>query len=248
MSNDMTSATIEVSCENCEVGYQVDLNNNDGNCYYDGNKWLIKKIPVFTKKESGSGICEESKVNLVKNGIPIYEECNKNQDCKFKLTPILDNCNADTGIRTIKYIVDIPQNGNGLTCELVGKLLGKQYTNFDEDISYDGSTQILTVNTTCDISQDCDIDLNPITTFCGADNKQLEVYKINKEEVNNGKECGKIIEEYYNKKQKKFTMIKKDDKIYTYTSCDIKKNENTALLLKIFIVFIIVYIIFLILK
>jgi hypothetical protein len=257
ISNDI--AKVEVSCENCETGYQVDLNSNDGNCYYSDGKWIIKKIPVFTRKESGAGFCEESKVKLVKDAIPIYEECNKNQDCKFNTKPILDECDKNTGIRTLKFALEIPSNGDGLSCEDVGQLLGKQYTDLNENIVYSNSEKILTVQTMCDVSQDCDIDLNPIHSFCGVNNKNVEIFKINTEDRNNGKECGQVIEEYYNSKGKilsasdsmgkdGFTTIKKDDKIYVYTECGESKNEAVDKILKIFKIIMIFYIAFLLIK
>jgi hypothetical protein len=250
LSNDLKSSRVEISCNNCEVGYKIDLNTNNGNCYLDENdkEYKIKKIPYFIKRESGGGVCSQDKIDFVSSNNEIFEPCNIDQDCTFNEKSLSDNCDEITGERIIKFSVDKPKNGKGMSCIDVGKLIGDKYKSTLKDISYDETDKILTIKTTCEISQDCNINLNPITSICTTNNTNVDIYKINSEEIQNGKTCLSIINNYYNdKKVNNIKVTQNQDKIYVQYPCK-KKIVNLNIVYIIFFILMILYIIFLLFK
>ena len=56
-----------------------------------------------------------------------------------------------------------------------------------KDVNYNELDRILTIDTTCEVSEDCNIDLIPITSICTDKNINVDIYKINSEQKQNGK-------------------------------------------------------------
>ena len=84
------------------------------------------------------------------------ESCQYNQNCEIDETKISDECDDVTGVRTIKHKIVKPSLGNGKTCDDMGFLFST--AKYPESNSSKVDTDMITIETTCPISKDCDID------------------------------------------------------------------------------------------
>ena len=227
ISDDYNTAIVETSCENCEIGYKVDLSSNGGKCIWDGDKWTLKKIPVMLKEASGGGICPTEKLNLVNKKTPIFEKCNQNQDCEFSSTAYQDECDDNTGERVMHFIVDKVENGNGMTCKSAALRLAKGYSldGSPAEGTYDPATKEIIVKARCGTKQNCQIDFTKnLQTVCDK-NKGLavDVYQIKAKTKGRGKTCDEAVKSNFT--YDTFT-IEEVDKVFVYRACE--KYDPTA--------------------
>lgn len=179
------------SCNDCIVDFVEDESQQGGKCTLgiDG-RYTKKKFAKVIKEATSNGRCPADKLNLVLTKASITESCNETQDCTFK--KLSDDCDDIQGIRTLKFIKDNSQSGNGKDCETVGNDLSNEYENVSS-VNY--SNNILTVKSSCEISSDCKVELKSEECKSG---KRKDVYDIIFNPTGRGKTCENIVREFVN--------------------------------------------------
>jgi len=178
------------SCNDCIVDFVEDENELGGKCTLVDGQYLKKKFAKVVKKETSNGRCPLEKLNLVNTKVSITEKCSTTQDCSFK--SLSDECDDNEGIRTIKYIKDNSASGEGKSCEIVGEQISKEYDNVS-NVNY--SNNILTINSSCEISSDCKVELKSKKCENG---KRKDVYGIIFNSKGRGKTCENVVREIVN--------------------------------------------------
>ena len=180
-------ATASIPCRDCVVDYKIDSSSNNGKCYFDGTKSVIKKIPFIKKQALNGGKCD---VNLNK---PLIEECKFDQDCVFNDEPSSTGL-CFNGEKTLEFDVKMPPSNNGKSCTDVGKTFGSRYTKDTSKNIF--SNNKLYVKTSCEKQQDCEIEKTPYQKGCDIQTGNgVELYKILSPQKNGGKTCSEVITE-----------------------------------------------------
>ncbi len=246
VSSDYKTVKASIGCQDCVVGYTLDNSFNNGKCYWNGSSWVVKKIPVFLKEVDLGGTCSQDKIDLVKRNQPIYEKCKVDQDCSINSTPIKDECNDVTGERTIIFSIDKLQNGNGLNCLDVGKLMAKKYDISENKVSYDDAKKQLTFKGNCLLSKDCILSDNPIDSV--EDLNQgitVDLYNIVTPVVNRGKTCDEVLK---SKVSYETFSVEQEGQLYVYKKGELANNKNFYIFGGIALLVVIVLIVIIIIR
>ncbi len=246
ISSDYKTAKASIGCQDCVVGYTLDNNFNNGKCYWNGSSWVVKKIPVFLKEVDSGGTCSQDKIDLVKRNQPIYEKCKVDQDCSINSTPIKDECNDVTGERTIIFSIDKLQNGNGLNCLDVGKLMAKKYDISEKNVSYNDSKKQLTFKGNCLLSKNCVLSENPIDSI--SDLKQgltVDLYNIINPVVNRGKTCDEVLKSKVNYET---FSVEEDGQLYVYRKGELENNRSFYIFAGIALLVVIILIVIILIR
>lgn len=181
------TATASILCRDCVIDYKIDPTVNNGKCYFDGTKSVIKKIPFVKRQALNGGKCD------INTTTSIIEECKFNQDCVFNDEPSKDGL-CILGEKTLEFDVKIPSSNNGKSCVEIGKTFGSRFT---KDISKNlFSNNKLYVKTTCEKIQDCEIEDKPYQTGCDIKTgNAVDLYKILTPQKNGGKTCTEVFTE-----------------------------------------------------
>ncbi len=192
IQTDFNKHTIRASsnCNDCIVDFVEDENEPGGKCTLVNGQYLKKKFAKIVKKETSNGRCPADKLNLVNTKASITEKCSATQDCSFK--SLSDDCDDNQGIRTLKFIKDNSSSGGGRSCEEVGEQISKGYDNVS---SFDYLNNILTVNSACEISSDCKVEVKSEKCESG---KRKDVYDIIFKSTGRGKTCEDTVREIVN--------------------------------------------------
>lgn len=180
-----------VNCDDCVVDFVEDESQSGGKCTLGADgRYTKKKFAKIIKEATSNGRCPADKLNLVLTNASITENCNTNQDCTFK--SLSDECDDIQGIRTLKFIKDNSQSGNGKDCESIGNELANNYENVSS-VNY--LNNILTVNSSCEISSDCKVELKSEECKGG---KRKDIYDIIFKATGRGKTCENTVRELVN--------------------------------------------------
>ena len=236
-------ATASIPCRDCVVDYKIDSSSNNGKCYFDGTKSVIKKIPFIKKQALNGGKCD---VNL---NIPLIEECKFDQDCVFNDEPSSTGL-CFNGEKTFEFDVKMPPSNNGKSCSDVGKTFGSRYTKDTSKNIF--SNNKLYIKTNCEKQQDCEVEKTPYQKGCDIQTgKGVELYKILSPQKNGGKTCSEVIIELLPDISSQ--DIKEDSsKVLVQTPCigveSIKTTVKTdkRILYSIFIILVIIILILII--
>jgi hypothetical protein len=179
------------NCNDCIVDFVEDETQPGGRCTLGSDgRYTKKKFAKVIKEATANGRCPANKLSLVLNNASISENCNTNQDCTFK--SLSDDCDDVEGIRTLKFIKDNSQSGNGRDCETMGNELSNEYENVSS-VNY--SNNILTIKSSCEISSDCKVELKSEECKSG---KRKDVYDIIFKASGRGKTCENTVRELVN--------------------------------------------------
>jgi hypothetical protein len=190
VQTDFNTIRASSNCNDCIVDFVEDENEPGGKCTLVNGQYLKKKFAKVVKKETSNGRCPSDKLNLVNTKASITEKCSVTQDCSFK--SLSDDCDDNQGIRTLKFIKDNSSSGGGRNCEEVGEQISKGYDNVS---SFDYSNNILTVNSTCEISSDCKVEVKSEKCESG---KRKDIYDIIFKPKGRGKTCEDTVREIVN--------------------------------------------------
>ncbi len=236
IQTDYNNHTIKasVNCNDCIVDYVEDENQPGGKCTLGSDgKYTKKKFAKIIKEATSNGQCPADKLNLVITKASITENCDINQDCSFKSSS--DECDDNQGIRTIKYIKDNSASGGGKTCEEVGERISKEYNNVS---SFDYSNGTLTVNSSCEISSDCKVELKSEKCENG---KRKDIYDIVFKSKGRGKTCEDVVREIVN--DTNLSVEEDENKVIVEGSCpNIEELERKADTNKFGVIAIVVFI------
>lgn len=238
-SNDNKTLTASIPCKDCVVDYKIDTTYNNGECYFEGGKNVIKKIPFLKKQPLNGGGCSPDLLNAIKNKTPKIEECAFDQDCKFSTDPSsVGSCM--NGEKVYEFDVVTPSNNNGKSCEEVGKTYGKKYT---KDLSKNVYTNNkLYVKGGCEKEQDCEIEEEPYQTACIEENG-IDIYRVLTPQKNGGRTCEDILKERY--KGKSIDVKEEGNKVTVSSSCKVdisnySKYIYISILIAIFLIVLMV--------
>jgi hypothetical protein len=246
LSDDMKTVTASVSCKDCVVGYGIDLDTNNGRCFYDGQKWVITKIPRFVREATAGGACSSDLIELVSKRTKIIEPCSAIQDCQFNTKPDIDECDEKNGVRKTIFSIKNINNGTGLTCEDVGKQIGKQYTNDETKVVYSEQTKLLTIESKCGLIQNCVLsDVSSASNCDQNTNKGVETFRILKRTSGSGKTCNQIAKQKFGFN---ITTEEKQDLLYVYKNCGILSESFQKIKYIVLIVIIVILCIFAIVR
>jgi len=182
------TATASILCRDCVIDYKVDPNSNDGKCYFDGTKSVIKKIPYVRRQALNGGKCG------INSTLPIIEECKFDQDCVFSDEPNSKEGLCIKGEKTFEFDVKMPPSNNGKSCDEVAKTFGSRFTKDTSKNVFLNNK--LYVKTTCDKVQDCEIEDKPYQTGCDIKTgNAVDLYKILTPQKNGGKTCSEVFNE-----------------------------------------------------
>jgi hypothetical protein len=181
------TATASILCRDCVIDYKIDPTSNDGKCYFNGTKSVIKKIPFVKRPALNGGKCAISETTS------IIEDCKFDQDCVFNDEPTSKGL-CIMGEKTLEFDVKMPPSNNGKSCSEIGKTFGSRFT---KDISKNEFlNDKLYVKTSCEKLQDCEIEDKPYQTGCDIKTGNgVELYKILTPHKNGGKTCSEIFNE-----------------------------------------------------
>jgi hypothetical protein len=181
-------ATASIPCRDCVVDYKLDPTSNNGKCYFDGTKNVIKKIPFIKRQALNGGKCD------VKLDVPLIEVCKDDQNCVFNDEPLTTSSGCINGEKTLEFEVKIPPSNNGRSCSDVGKTFGSKYTKDTSKNEFLNNK--LYIKTSCEKPQDCEIENIPYQKGCDINTgKGVELYKILTPQKNGGKTCTEVFEE-----------------------------------------------------
>lgn len=184
---DNRKATASISCRDCIVDYKVDMNSNNGKCYFDGIKTVIKKVPFIKKPALNGGKCD---INI---NASITEECKFDQDCVFSDEPSKQGL-CFSGEKTLEFDVKLPPSNKGKSCTEVAKTFGSRFTKDTSKNVF--SNNKLYIKTTCEKVQDCEIENRPYQSGCDIKTgNAIELYKILTPQKNGGKTCSEVFNE-----------------------------------------------------
>lgn len=216
VSLDYKTVQTEISCQDCEVGYQIDNTYNNGKCFWDGTKWNIRKIPVYQRFATGGGTCPISKSSLVEKKVPIIEQCKTDQDCEINPEPVTDICDDKKGERTLVFNINKMENGKGITCNDLSKEFVKKYDLISS--SYDSVNKKINVTTKCITSQDCVLSSKPVDSICDMEQGLgVDLYNIEKQASNKGLECDAVIKA---RVDYDVYTIEENGQLYVYKGCE----------------------------
>jgi hypothetical protein len=216
VSLDYKTVETEISCQDCEIGYQIDNTYNNGKCFWDGLKWNIRKIPVYQRVATGGGTCPISKSSLVERKIPIIEQCKADQDCEINPEPVTDVCDDKKGERTLVFNINKMENGKGITCNDLSKEFVKKYDLISS--SYDSVNKKLNVTAKCNVSQDCVLSSKPVDSICDMEQGLgVDLYNIQKQATNKGLDCDTVIKSKLNYD---VYTVEENGQLYVYKGCE----------------------------
>lgn len=233
IGNDLSIPTVQLdynnhiirassNCNDCIVDFVEDENEQGGKCTLVDGQYLKKKFAKVIKKETSNGRCPAEKINLVLTKASITEKCSATQDCSFK--SLSDDCDDNQGIRTLKYIKDNSASGGGKSCEEVGEQISKEYDNVS---SLNYSNNILTINSSCEISSDCKVELNSEKCESG---KRKDVYDIIFNAKGRGKTCEDTVRDIIN--DTNLSVNEEGNKVTVEGSCpnfeELEKKADTS--------------------
>ncbi len=235
------TATASIPCRDCVVDYRIDPSSNNGKCYFDGTKSVIKKIPFIKRQALNGGKCN---VNL---NVPLIEECKFDQDCVFSEEPSSTSSLCINGEKTFEFDVKMPPSNNGKSCSDVGKTFGSKYTKDTSKNIF--SNNKLYVKTSCEKPQDCEIEDIPYQKGCDIQTGNgVELYKILTPQKNGGKTCTEVFEDTIDanvevtEDNEKVIVNKKCAGIGTVKSSILEDKRIGYLIIVIFIIFILLLI------
>jgi hypothetical protein len=227
VSDSKTMAIAQISCRDCIVDYRVDLDTNDGKCYYDGSKWTITKIPVMVREAEAGGKCSADKIKLVAERVKKIEPCSLNQNCSFNTDPDSDVCDEKTGTRTIVFSVNKASNGTGIKCEDVAKQIGNSYTKDPTKIKYSEQNKNVSITSSCSLYKDCQLSQIPSFSDCDtSQNKGIDVYRITQKPMGNGKSCDIVAKGLFGTS---IVTDQKKDLLYIYSECGKVETKSTKI-------------------
>jgi hypothetical protein len=172
--------TVTSDCFNCTETF------NNPACVYDATSktWKVTKTSTITPSRFGGNTC-----TLVPR--TLTEPCPTNRDCEVK-TDVVDRCNTDSGVRTMKVDILKYSNGSGVSCEAKARQLMPEMTNINKVYdSYIGEGS-------CAAFKDCKLDETTYNDVCdemkGARSITIDVLN---ETVGTGKKsCETVATEY----------------------------------------------------
>ena len=189
-SDDGKTAKASIDCRDCVVDYKIDQNSNGGECYLDSNgKMVINKIPYLKKQPLNGGGCDTDLIKKIKEKTAIIQPCTFNQDCEFNTDPISDKCTL--GERVFEFDIKTPANGNGKSCEDVGKTFGVKYTDDPSKNTFINNK--LYVKTKCEKAEDCVLEDVPSQSACDViSGEGVDIYKVLTKQKVGGKTCSEV--------------------------------------------------------
>jgi hypothetical protein len=234
-------ATASIPCRDCVVDYKLDPTSNNGKCYFDGTKNVIKKIPFIKRQALNGGKCT---VNL---DVPLIEVCKDDQNCVFNDEPLTTSSGCINGEKTLEFEVKIPPSNNGRSCSDVGKTFGSKYTKDTSKNEFLNNK--LYIKTSCEKPQDCEIENTPYQKGCDINTgKGVELYKILTPQKNGGKTCTEVFEDTIDanvevtEDNEKVIVNKKCAGLGTVKSSILEDKRIGYLIIIIFIIFILLLI------
>ena len=181
-------ATASIPCRDCVVDYKLDQSSNNGKCYFDGTKNVIKKIPFIKRQALNGGKCN------VELDVPLIEECKEDQNCIFNNEPSSFSGLCINGEKTLEFDVKMPPSNNGKSCSDVGKTFGSRFTKDTSRNEFLNNK--LYIKTSCENPQDCEIENTPYQKGCDIKTgNAVELYKILTPQKNGGKTCSEVFNE-----------------------------------------------------
>lgn len=181
------TATASILCRDCVIDYKIDPTSNDGKCYFNGSKSVIKKIPFVKRPALNGGKCG------INSTLPIIEDCKFDQDCVFNDEPTNKGL-CINGEKTFEFDVKMPPSNSGKNCTEVGKTFGSRFTKDTSKNTFLNNK--LFVKTTCEKIQDCEIEDKPYQSGCDIKTgNAVDLYKILTPQKNGGKTCSEVFNE-----------------------------------------------------
>ncbi len=181
------TATASILCRDCVIDYKIDPTSNDGKCYFNGSKSVIKKIPFVKRPALNGGKCG------INSTLPIIEDCKFDQDCVFNDEPTNKGL-CINGEKTFEFDVKMPPSNSGKNCTEVGKTFGSRFTKDTSKNTFLNNK--LFVKTTCEKIQDCEIEDKPYQSGCDVKTgNAVDLYKILTPQKNGGKTCSEVFNE-----------------------------------------------------
>ena len=181
------TATASILCRDCVIDYKIDPTTNDGKCFFNGTKSVIKKIPFVKRPALNGGKCG------ISSAISIIEDCKFDQDCVFNDDPSKEGL-CIMGEKTLEFDVKMPPSNNGKSCSEIGKSFGSRFTKDTSKNEFLNNK--LYIKTSCEKAQDCEIEDKPYQTGCDVETgNAVELYKILTPQKNGGKTCSEVFNE-----------------------------------------------------
>jgi hypothetical protein len=140
--------TITSQCINC-----TEVFNNPA-CVYDAatKTWKVTKTSTINPAQFG-GTCNLQPRTIV-------EACPANKDCEVNTSNIVDICNNETGVRSMKVDILKYSNGSGVSCETKARQLMPGISNVSKvNDSYVGQGS-------CTAFKDCKLDISTYDDVC----------------------------------------------------------------------------------
>ena len=218
-SSDKKTLTASIPCKDCIVDYKIDPTSNNGECYFDGTRNVINKIPFLKRQPLNGGVCSTELLNAIRNKTPKIEECSFDQDCKFKSEPSsVGNCIG--GEKVYEFDVELPSNNNGKSCSEVAKTFGKRYTKDLSKNVYINNK--LYIKGGCEKEQNCIIEDEPYQSAC-VEGKGIELYRVLTPQGNGGRTCEDVIKDRY--KGEPVEVIEEGRKVTVKRACGLDSSS-----------------------